>query len=86
MGGVAQTPINTAAVTFTVDDKVNVLVAGGVITSVTPGQLSAVTPFTVTNNGNATQGYNLLATDAASGAYTVNATAITDNFNPVTRI
>lgn len=83
VGSVTQTAITSAAAAFTVDDKVNVLVAGGVITNVTPGQSSAVTPFTVTNNGNATQGYALAAADAASGAYTVNATPITDNFNPV---
>jgi uncharacterized repeat protein (TIGR01451 family) len=69
-------------VSFVVDDKVNVLVAGGVITNVTPGQNGVLTPFTVTNSGNATQGYSLVAADAASGAYTVNATAITDNFDP----
>lgn len=68
---------------FTVDNKVNVTVAGGVITPVTPGETSVVTPFTVTNSGNATQGYNLVAANAASAGYTVNATAITDNFNPV---
>lgn len=86
VGAVAQTAITSAAAAFTVDDKVNVLVAGGVISPVTPGATSVVTPFTVTNNGNATQGYNLVAADAASGAYTVNATAITDNFNPVTAL
>jgi uncharacterized repeat protein (TIGR01451 family) len=78
---VAQTAI-PATTTFVVDDKVNVLVAGGVITNVTPGQNGVLTPFTVTNSGNATQGYNLVAADAASGAYTVNATGITDNFDP----
>jgi hypothetical protein len=36
----------------------------------------------VTNSGNATQGYNLVAANAASGGYTV-AGAITDNFDPV---
>jgi hypothetical protein len=79
---VAQAAITSTAASFTVDDKVNVLVAGGVITPETPGATSVVTPFTVTNNGNATQGYNLVAANAASGAYTVNATAITDNFDP----
>lgn len=83
VGAVAQTAITSTAASFTVDDKVNVLVAGGLITSVTPGATGVVTPFTVTNSGNATQGYNLVAADAASGAYTVNATAITDNFNSV---
>lgn len=80
----AQTDI-TSAVAFTVDDKVNLTVSGGVQTSVTPAQVGALTPFTVTNNGNATQGYNLVAANAASGAYTV-AGAITDNFDPVTAL
>ena len=86
VGGVSQTAITSAAASFTVDDKVNVLVAGGVITGVTPGTTGVLTPFTVTNNGNATQGYNLTAANAASGAYTVNATAVTDNFDPVTAL
>lgn len=79
VGGVAQTAI-TGSATFTVDDKVNLTVAGGIQKSVTPGQVGALTPFTITNNGNATQGYNLTVTDAVSGAYTVG-TPITDNFN-----
>lgn len=78
---VGQTDI-PSAVAFTVDNKVNLTVSGGVQTSTTPGQVGALTPFTVTNNGNATQGYNLVAANAASGAYTV-AGAITDNFDPV---
>ena len=76
----------TSVATFTVDDKVNVLVAGGVITNVSPNQIGVATPFTVTNNGNATQGYNLAAANATSGAYTVNATPITDNFDPATAL
>jgi len=78
-------PITSATsntVSFTVDNKVNVLVAGGVITSASAGQTGALTPFTVTNNGNATQGYDLVAMNAVPGAYTVNATSITDNFDP----
>ena len=86
VSSVAQTPITSAAATFTVDDKVNVLVAGGVITNVSPNQIGVATPFTVTNNGNATQGYNLAAANATSGAYTVNATPITDNFDPATAL
>lgn len=81
VGGIAQAAL-PGTVAFTVDDKVNVLVAGGVQTGVTPGQTGALTPFTVTNNGNATQGYNLVAANASNGAYTV-VTAITDNFDPV---
>jgi uncharacterized repeat protein (TIGR01451 family) len=82
IGASPPTTTTSNIVSFTVDDKVNVTVAGGVITSVSPGQNGVLTPFTVTNTGNATQGYNLVAADAASGVYTVNATAITDDFNP----
>ena len=80
VGPITTTSSNT--VSFTVDNKVNVLVAGGVITNVSAGQTAVLTPFTVTNNGNATQGYDLVATNAPPGAYTVNATSITDNFDP----
>jgi len=81
--GAGPTTTATGVTSFTVDDKVNVLVAGGVITNVTSGQNGVLTPFTVTNNGNATQGYDLAAANATSGTYTVNATPITDNFDPV---
>ena len=82
-------PVTTATsntLSLTVDDKVQVLVAGGIQKPVSPGQTSALTPFSVTNLGNATQGYALVAANAAAGAYTVNAAAITDNFDPATAL
>jgi hypothetical protein len=85
VGAVVQ-PTVSATTTFKVDDKVNVLVAGGVITNVSPNQTGVATPFTVSNNGNATQGYTLAAANATSGGYTVNATAITDDFDPATAL
>jgi uncharacterized repeat protein (TIGR01451 family) len=85
--GVGPTSTSSSnTVSFTVDDKVNVLVAGGVITNGSAAQTRAATPFTVTNNGNATQGYSLVAGNALNGAYTVNATAITDTFDPATAL
>jgi hypothetical protein len=62
---------------FTVSDKINLTVAGGAITPVTPGQLGATTTFTVTNLGNAKQGYNLAVADTAGAVFG----AATDNFN-----
>ncbi|MBK9160124.1 MAG: hypothetical protein IPM27_00890 [Nitrosomonadales bacterium] len=54
---------NTA---FVVDNKINLSVAevGGSATTVLPGATGAITTFTVTNNGNAAQGYTLSATNA----------------------
>jgi len=72
---------NGTATSFTVDAKVDVLVAGGVITPATSGQTGATTPFTVQNISNLTLGYTLVASNSSAGAYTVNATGITDNIN-----
>ncbi len=71
-----------ANTTFKVDNKVNILVIekNASPTTVVPGQLKAVTTFTVTNNGNTTQDYLLTGNYALSGT-TVFATA--DNFDPV---
>ncbi len=66
--GPGGTSSNTAS--FVVDNKVNVSVAesDGDATPVIAGQTSAVTRFTVTNNGNAIQDYALAAANVASGA------------------
>ncbi len=76
VGGVAQTAIGSSptgnssgagtATTFVVDNKVNLTVAesNGTVTSVSPGATNQVTTFTVTNNGNTAQGYNLVAANA----------------------
>jgi len=55
--------------TFVVGSKINVVVAkvGGAATNVTAGQVGAVTTFSVTNNGNATQDYALSTSNLANG-------------------
>lgn len=69
VGGVAQTPIISAADVFTVDRKIDLVVttqdSSAVV--VTPGQTNAVTTFTVTNNSNATIDFLLAATQQSGG-------------------
>lgn len=79
VGGVDQTAI-TASDSFTVDRKVNLVVAevGSSTTSVSPGQNSAVTAFTVTNSSNASLDFALAATQLSGGTA---AHGGTDNFN-----
>lgn len=59
----------TASDTLTVDRRVNLTVAevGTTTTSVTPGQTSAVTAFTVTNTSNATLDFALTAVQQVGG-------------------
>jgi hypothetical protein len=80
VGGVTQTAVASGAASFVVDKKVDVLVtAMDVATiSVSPGQFAAVTTFTVTNNGNDTQDFGLVAGDVANGQVVLTKT---DNFN-----
>ncbi len=82
VGGVNQTNITSAPVTFTVDNKVNVTVAEGnaTFTTVVPGQLATVTTFTVTNNGNTTQDYALAGANIVAGQ-TLFTPVLTDNFD-----
>jgi uncharacterized repeat protein (TIGR01451 family) len=79
VGGVAQTAVS-ASNSFTVDRKVNLTVAevGSATTSVSPGQLAAVTTFTVTNLSNATLDFALTAAQQVGGA---GAHSNTDNFD-----
>jgi uncharacterized repeat protein (TIGR01451 family) len=79
VGGVAQNAVS-ASDTFTVDRKINLTVAevGSSTTSVSPGQLAAVTTFTVTNLSNATLDFALAATQQTGGA---GAHSNTDNFD-----
>jgi uncharacterized repeat protein (TIGR01451 family) len=79
VGGVAQTAVS-ASDTFTVDRKVNVTVAevGTTTVSVSPGQTSAVTTFSVTNLSNATLDFALTAAQQTGGA---GAHSNTDNFD-----
>ena len=69
VGGVAQTA-SSASNTITVDRKVNLTVAevGTITTTVSPGQTSAVTTFSVTNTSNATLDFALAAAQQVGGA------------------
>lgn len=70
VGGVNQTQITSAVASFVVDSRVDLTVSE-VSTNATiasPGQLNQVTAFRVSNTGNSTQGYQLSATNEASGA------------------
>ncbi|MDH4286659.1 MAG: hypothetical protein OEV26_04470 [Gallionella sp.] len=78
VGAVAQAPITTIATSFVVDAKIDVLVSGGGIVTVTPSVISKVIPFTVTNLGNTRQNFALTANNASNG---VVALAVTDNYD-----
>ena len=82
VGGVAQTPIessptgnsnpgagNGADTSFVVDNRIDLSVdeQGGGATTVSPGQANVVASFTVTNDGNAPQGFQLSAVNLAGG-------------------
>ena len=70
VGGVAQTPITSAADIFKVDRKIDLVVTAQDTSAVvvTPGQTNAVTTFSVTNNSNATIDFLLVATQQTGGA------------------
>lgn len=69
VGGVAQTPITSAADVFKVDRKIDLVVTTQDTSAVivTPGQTNAVTTFRVTNNSNATIDFLLAATQQVGG-------------------
>ena len=79
VGGVAQTA-TAASDTFTVDRKVNLTVAevGTTTTTVSPGQLAAVTTFQVTNLSNTVLDFALTVAQQSGGAA---AHGGTDSFN-----
>lgn len=92
VGAVAQTPIESSPTgnstpgvgaggntTFVVDNRINLNVTelSGNATVVSPGQPNVVTAFTVTNTGNATQGYQLSSSNLVGGVVFGN----TDNTN-----
>lgn len=83
VGGIAQTPVTSAADVFTVDRKIDLVVTtqDSAAVSVSPGQTNAVTRFTVTNNSNATIDFLLAATQQAGGTakFTGNDTADVNN-------
>src|SRR5881398_271395 len=79
VGGVAQNAVS-ATDNLIVDRKINLVVAqlGTTTTSVSPGQTSAVTGFTVTNSSNATLDFALALSQSAGGTA---AHGGTDDFN-----
>lgn len=79
VGGVVQTA-ETATDAFTVDRKVSLVVAevGSTTTQVSPGEVQAVTAFTVTNTSNDTLDFALTAAQQTGGA---GAHSNTDNFD-----
>lgn len=85
VGAVPQTNITSAAAEFRVDNKVNLTVAevGGSATIVVadPGvAVTATTTFTVTNNGNTTQDFNLAVANLANGTANPFGGPLTDNY------
>jgi uncharacterized repeat protein (TIGR01451 family) len=66
----SQTPVDSNASTFTVDRKVNLLVAASdaVTTTVAPGQTEVVTTFTVHNLSNQTLDFALAASQPTGGS------------------
>jgi uncharacterized repeat protein (TIGR01451 family) len=72
IAGTAQ-PNISSALTFLVDEKINLTVAGGVTTNVAPGSTAQATALTVTNNSNSPLDFNLAVTSAI---------AVGDNFDP----
>jgi uncharacterized repeat protein (TIGR01451 family) len=90
VGGVAQSPIGSSptgntsgagtATTFLVDNRVNltVVTTNGTYVSVVPGSTAQVTTFTVTNNGNTVQDFQLASVQAANGQTLFGGT---DNFD-----
>jgi hypothetical protein len=80
VGGVAQTGITSALISFTVDKKVDLSVVTTNVAAVSgsPGQTAAVTTFTVTNLGNDPQDFALAGGEVASLQTLFTKT---DNFN-----
>ena len=78
VGGIDQNQV-TASDSFTVDRKVNLLVTeNGSTTVVSPGQLAAVTAFSVANSSNAPLDFALAVTQLSGGTA---AHGGTDNYN-----
>ena len=58
---------NGTATTFKVDKKIDVLVTSGTGVNVVPGATSQSITYTVLNEGNSTENFNLVATQVARG-------------------
>jgi uncharacterized repeat protein (TIGR01451 family) len=70
VNSIPQTAIN-ASTNFVVDTVVNVNVTGGTSVNVTPGQLAAVSIYTVTNTSNISSNFNLTPTNQAGDNFDV---------------
>lgn len=83
VGGVPQVAVPSAPVVFTVDRKVDMLVAedGSSFTTSRPGQNDQVLSFLVTNEGNQVQDFLLTATDGNGNTVTFGAITETDDFD-----
>ena len=81
VGGVDQTPIASLEVEFVVDNRIDLTVAEGstTTTQTSPGLTNQVTSFTVTNTGNAAQGFVLSAANMATGTASPFAGGTADN-------
>lgn len=81
VGGTPQAAVTSNTATFLVDRKVDLAVAesGGAATATLFGAVNQVTTFTVTNNGNATQDFRLVAAQQTTLAPT--AFGHVDNYN-----
>ncbi len=81
VGGVGQ-PAILASASFLVDNKINMTVTrlNATVVAVVPGQLAALSTFTVTNNGNATQDFALAGADMTAGTANPFGGALLDSF------
>jgi hypothetical protein len=83
VGGVPQAAVPSTPVVFTVDRKVDMLVAeeGSSFTTSRPGQNDQVLSFLVTNEGNQVQDFLLTATDGSGNTVTFGSITETDDFD-----
>ena len=67
VGSVAQSAVNSNPAAFVVDKKVDLTVTAGSGVTTVPAATQVGLPFTVTNTGNASDSFNLAATNVTSG-------------------
>ena len=85
VNSIAQTPVNASA-TFVVDTVVNLNVTGGTTVNVTPGQLNAVTVFTVTNTSNIASNFTLVPTNQTGDQFDMNTPPATGTPGYIVRV
>ncbi|MBA2409271.1 MAG: DUF11 domain-containing protein [Gammaproteobacteria bacterium] len=76
IGAVAQDPATSNAATFVVDNKVDLTMVSTGAATVIPGSTNQVLPFTLTNTGNTTQGYQLSTVDGTGDNFNMNSVRI----------